>query len=108
VSVYVDPLRNWGWRLGPSSHLIADSNEELHGFALRLGLKRAWFQPSPSGPHYDLTARKRALAVRLGAVELDDRPFHEILERWAADAVARVKAEPDEAGRARVRAWLFR
>jgi hypothetical protein len=30
-------------------------------------MRRAWFQ----GNHYDLVPTKRALAVRLGAIELD-------------------------------------
>jgi hypothetical protein len=107
--IYVDVLRDWGWRLGPSCHLITDGpNEELHAFAARLGLRRGWFQPSPSGPHYDLTASKRALAVRLGAVELEDRPFHAVLDRWREDAVARVKAAATEEEKARVREYLFR
>lgn len=108
MSVYVDRLRDWGWKLGPSCHLITDGeNEELHEFAARLGLKKAWFQ-TDGDPHYDLTAGKRALAVRLGAVELEDRPFHEILRRWREAAVAAVKAEGTEEGRRRVRAHLFR
>ena len=75
--VYVDQLRDWGWRLGPSCHLGADSPEELHAFATRLGLKRSWCQPARRGrgPHYDLTARRRAAAVRMGAAELTDREF---------------------------------
>lgn len=81
MSVYVDPLRDWGWRLGPSCHLIADTLEELHSFAARLGLKRSWFQDKASGPHYDLTASKRSLAVRLGALETPDRGFHAILRK---------------------------
>ena len=28
------------------SHLIADDQDELHAFALRLGLRREWFQDS--------------------------------------------------------------
>ena len=40
---------------------------ELHDFAGKLGLRRDWFQPHPSHPHYDLTARKRDAAMRLGA-----------------------------------------
>lgn len=48
-------------------HMVSDtSDEELHAFAARLGLKRGWFQ----GDHYDLTASKRALAIRLGAQEV--------------------------------------
>lgn len=72
--VYLDRLRDWGWSKGPSCHLIADTVEELHRFAARLGLKREWFQ-THGGPHYDLTAGKRALAVRLGATELENRAF---------------------------------
>lgn len=81
MSVYVDCLRDWGWRLGPSCHLIADTLDELHAFAARLGLKRAWFQNKRSGPHYDLTASKRQTAVVLGAVELENREFVAILRR---------------------------
>ena len=61
-------------------HLTADSQEELHEFAARLGLKRSWFQPGRPvggnpGPfwHYDVTAGKRAQAVRLGALEVSAR-----------------------------------
>lgn len=53
-----------------SCHLMADTFEELHAFARKLGLKRAWFQPHPRWPHYDLTVRKRARAVELGAKEV--------------------------------------
>lgn len=106
--VYVDELRDWGWRLGPSCHLLADTNEELHEFAARLGLERAWFHASASGPHYDLTKGKRALAVRLGAVEIDDRTMVAMLRRWRAHAVALITSAPNEAERTRRRAYLYR
>jgi hypothetical protein len=51
-----------------SCHLMADDLDELHAFAGRLGLKREWFQDYPLHPHYDLTASKRARALKLGAV----------------------------------------
>jgi hypothetical protein len=109
MAVFVDRLRDWGWRLGPSCHLITDGpNEELHRFAARLGLRRSWFQPSASGPHYDVTASKRALALKLGAVALEDRPFHAILARWREAALARIGATDDEGERRRIRADLFR
>lgn len=73
--VYVDELRDYGWRLGPSCHLIADTLEELHAFAARVGMKRTWFQYKSLQPHYDLTAKRRAVAVRLGATELGRRDF---------------------------------
>lgn len=110
MAVYVDKLRDWGWRLGPSCHLISDAppgdNTELHEFAARLGMKRAWFQ-TDGDPHYDLTASRRAMAVRLGAVELEDRPFHEILKKWRGSAVAMLKATEDEEERKQIRKRLF-
>lgn len=82
--IYVDGLRNWGWVLRrkrtESCHMVADTLEELHAFAKRLALKRAWFQPS-SYPHYDLTPNKRALAVRLGAKELSNKEFVQLIRK---------------------------
>lgn len=74
MPVYVDSLRDWGWRYGASCHLIADTLAELHEFAERIGMKRSWFQAG-ARPHYDLTAKRRALAICLGAVELTNREF---------------------------------
>lgn len=75
--VYVDQLtvypNAWGPFLKGSCHLTADSDEELHAFAAKLGLKRSWFQLHRVINHYDLTASKRALAVELGAVEMSFR-----------------------------------
>lgn len=108
MAVYVDALRDWGWRLGPSCHLIADTNEELHEFARRLGLKRSWFQAKASGPHYDLTAGKRSLAVRLGAIELDDQAFFAIVRAWRKAAVEAINAVEGEEAKQKVRDHLFR
>jgi hypothetical protein len=53
-----------------SCHLIvAGKLDDLHEFAKRIGLKREWYQGSASWPHYDLTANKRAHALRYGALE---------------------------------------
>jgi hypothetical protein len=61
------------------SHLIADTQDELHRFAIgTLGLRRSYFQPgklrgdgSPSPFwHYDLTSGKRWQAIRHGALPL--------------------------------------
>jgi len=72
MAVYVDNLRDYGWRHGPSCHLIADSVEELIEFAVAMGMQREWFQ-SKSTPHFDLTAEGRRLAVEDGAIELSQR-----------------------------------
>jgi len=39
------------------AHLVADTLDELHAAAQRLGLKRAWFQGG-NMPHYDLMGSK--------------------------------------------------
>jgi hypothetical protein len=72
MAVYVDKLVNYGWRHGPSCHLIADSVEELIEFAVSMGMRPEWYQPK-SSPHFDLTAEGRAIAVSAGAIELDNR-----------------------------------
>jgi hypothetical protein len=72
MAVYVDNLRDYGWRHGPSCHLIGDSIDELIEFGLSIGLRREWFQPR-SSPHFDLTAAGRELAVQNGAVEINQR-----------------------------------
>ena len=72
MAVYVDNLRDYGWRHGPSCHLIADSVDELMEFAVGMGLQREWFQ-AKSTPHFDLTAEARNVAVEHGAIELDQR-----------------------------------
>lgn len=70
MSAYVDELHDYGWKLGSSCHLYADSVEELHQFAQGIMMKRSWFQISKSGiPHYDLVASRRKMAVRQGAIE---------------------------------------
>lgn len=74
MSVYVDaPV----WRLGRMHmcHMIADTPEELHAMADRLGLKRSWFQATASFPHYDIAKTKRELAIAAGAIECDRNTF---------------------------------
>jgi hypothetical protein len=48
VSVYIDPqmgcLVSRAWRWPTSCHMFSDSLDELHAFAARIGLRRAWFQ----------------------------------------------------------------
>jgi hypothetical protein len=88
MAVYVDELLNYGyqdWRQGAWCHMIADSLEELHAMADRIGMHREWFQNKPDHPHYDLRPPSRELAVQYGAVELSTfelvRKLKEIRER---------------------------
>ena len=83
MAVYVDQLRDYRWRHGPSCHLIADSTDELIEFAVSMGMRAEWYQPK-SSPHFDLTADGRALAVERGAIELDFRAFVQKLRELRA------------------------
>ncbi|OMI34445.1 DUF4031 domain-containing protein [Streptomyces sparsogenes] len=81
MTIYVDEIRDYtliakARRLRHThwSHLTADTEEELHEFAKRLGLRRSWFQKKSDRDyrwHYDIVPSKRAAAVRMGAVEID-------------------------------------
>jgi hypothetical protein len=56
-------------------HMWADTPDELHAFARRLGLKRAWFQDHRLLPHYDLTGPRLIAALKLGAQAVDPKAF---------------------------------
>lgn len=76
VTVYVDnafAVGDWG-RWSGGGHLQADTLEELHEFAGRLGLRRKWFQSKPGRPendHYDLGSMGRRRALEFGAIDED-------------------------------------
>ncbi len=78
MAILVDALREYpgsGLPFRSWCHMATDGSwEELHAFAARLGLRRAWFQ----GDHYDLPPHGRAAAVALGAEEVGTG---ELLER---------------------------
>ena len=87
MSVYVDfmmgCLRNKNWKHNESCHLFADSEDELHELAQKIGLRRSWSQnrqKKTSFPHYDLTRSMREKAIKAGAIELTDR--RSIVAKW--------------------------
>lgn len=77
--ILVDSLTGYDTKLRAGKvwcHMVSDEGpDELHAFAARIGLKREWSQerPKASAHHYDLTPSRRALAVKLGAVEVTGR-----------------------------------
>jgi DNA polymerase III epsilon subunit-like protein len=54
-----------------------EDSDELHDMARAVGMRREWFQRN----HYDLVPPKRALAVRMGAVEVTDQQSIDIWEK---------------------------
>lgn len=83
--IYVDKLRivspTKNWKYKKSSHMLADSVEELHEFAKQLGMKREWFQPK-STPHYDLTEKRYKKALELGAKLVDRIELVAIIRKY--------------------------
>ena len=68
MTVYVDNMRApFGHMV--MCHMIADTEDELHAMADRIGIARRWYQ----GDHYDIALSKRELAVAAGAVEITMR-----------------------------------
>lgn len=98
MSVYVDDvfipakIKNWNttW-----CHMTADTQEELHLFAEKIGLKKSYFQdpltkdsflPVKPGSiasrfwHYDVTANKRQSALKKGALAVTAFEMLEIMK----------------------------
>jgi hypothetical protein len=69
MAVYVDS-EEIPWRGKLWCHLAADTLDELHSFASRLGLRKSWFQ-SKGYPHYDVTVSVRERALKMGAIDAD-------------------------------------
>src|SRR5690242_7592186 len=70
MSVYVDDMRAPYGRL-IMCHMTADTSEELHAMAAKIGVARKWCQkPGTPNEHYDICLSKRALAVKAGAIEI--------------------------------------
>lgn len=100
MAVYVDPAQHPYGRM-IMCHMWADTEEELHEMARKLGLRRSWYQtpPKASWNHYDVSKGKRAEAIRLGAIETDQYgPIeHEARRKGdqeTLDMVARVRQLP--------------
>jgi hypothetical protein len=81
MAVYVDDSRI-RWRGLEWSHLIADTTDELHAFAGRLGLERGLFHRRPERPwkdHYDIPEGQRRAAIGRGARPITSREAAEML-----------------------------
>lgn len=76
-------------------HMIADTDDELHAMADRVGVSRRWFQGLPKTPnsHYDIALSKRTLAVAAGAVEITLREAAMMCARRRATGVLGLPSE---------------
>lgn len=69
MTVFVDDMYRYPMgRFGrmKMSHMIADTEDELHLMASTIGVARRWYQ----GNHYDISISKRELALRAGAIPI--------------------------------------
>lgn len=90
MAVYVDDMyRTPMGRFGrmKMSHMVGDTEAELHAMADRIGLPRRWYQ----GDHYDVGMAMREKAIAAGAVPLSMRDLGMIVigKRRARAAVQR-------------------
>lgn len=71
MAVYVDDMQAAYGRM-VMCHMLADTDDELHDMAERIGVARRWHQKAGTPhSHYDICKAKRAMAVNLGAIEID-------------------------------------
>ena len=87
MAVYVDSERHpYGRML--MSHMMADTEAELHAMADLIGVSRNWIQRSRSGMvHYDICQKKRVLALSAGAQVIDRRGVVELMKRMTRSVV---------------------
>lgn len=84
MAVYVDDMHA-GYGRMVMCHMLADTDDELHTMADRIGVARRWHQKNGTPhSHYDICKAKRALAVEFGAVQIGRRELAEIIQRKRA------------------------
>ncbi len=73
MAVYVDNMKA-GYGRMTMCHMLADTEEELHAMADKIGVARRWHQkPGTPQSHYDICLSKRVLAIQHGAREITRR-----------------------------------
>ena len=78
MAVYVDDMRAPFGRM-ILCHMIADTPDELHAMAARIGVRRKWCQyEGTAKEHYDICLAKRKTAVKAGAHVIS---WHELGEK---------------------------
>jgi len=84
MAVYVDNMRA-PYRGMVMCHMVADTDDELHAMANRLGIDRRRHQkPGTPHSHYDISWETRAKALRLGARDIGRRELVMLIRRKRA------------------------
>lgn len=84
MAVYVDSA-NISFRQDKWCHLLADSLDELHDFALLINVDKRWFHKNASYPHYDITVRTREIAISRGALPSNRKKIIECAKKLKAE-----------------------
>jgi hypothetical protein len=85
MTVYVDHMRA-PHRGMVMCHMVADTDEQLHAMADRLGLARRWHQKAGTPhSHYDIDWETRAKAMQFGAEEIGRRDLVMLIRRKRAE-----------------------
>jgi hypothetical protein len=92
LTVYVDDAVTL-WRGRRWAHLMADTLDELHAFAARLGIPARAFQNKRSGAHYDVDAELRSVALALGAMPISRHRDRALVRAVIAQAKAQGRGE---------------
>lgn len=99
--MYLSPMGQFG-RM-KMSHLIADTDEELHAMAARIGVARRWWQAPPKhDSHYDIAMTMRAAAIRAGAVEITLRQCSAMCMRRRSTGELGLPADAEQWARERL------
>lgn len=88
MAVFVDTMRAPFQRM-IMCHMFADTDEELHAMAAKIGVARKWHQrPASQGgqgmnaswSHYDICLSKKKKAMQFGAQEIEYKDLPKWLE----------------------------
>lgn len=103
MTVYVDDMRAPFGRM-VMCHMVADSDEELHDMARRIGVARKWHQAPPRhDSHYDIAQSKKKLAVMSGAVAITRRELSAMVMRRRVTGVLGLPVDAEAWAREHVR-----
>ena len=79
--VYVDSTGTW-FRNMRMYHLVADTTDELLAMADLIGLSREYRQYAGTPKeHFDVSASKRLLALKHGAIAVDSKTIVQVIRR---------------------------
>jgi hypothetical protein len=84
MPVYVDNSIGTFYPGRKTSHMVADTVEELHAMADKISVKRTWFFQGKL-PHYDVSQSKRAQAIKAGAIEINFDQLLALVKKYQAE-----------------------